>query len=48
MSKASGTVYRSGGKERVSYATIKAYKAGKPTKYETTDDGGEFTLDLPG
>jgi len=47
MSKASGTVYRSGGKERVSYATIKAYKAGKPTRYETTDDGGEFTLDLP-
>ncbi len=47
MPKASGTVYRSGGKERVSYATIKAYKAGKPTRYETTNDGGEFTLDLP-
>jgi hypothetical protein len=47
MSKASGTVFRSGGKERVSYATIKAYKAGKPNKYETTNDGGEFTLDLP-
>lgn len=47
MSKVSGTVFRSGGKERVSYATIKAYKAGKPNKYETTDDGGEFTLDLP-
>lgn len=47
MPKASGTVFRSGGKERVSYATIKAYKAGKPTRYETTNDGGEFTLDLP-
>jgi len=47
MPKASGTVYRSGGKERVSCATIKAYKAGKPTRYETTNDGGEFTLDLP-
>jgi len=47
MAKVSGTVFRSGGKERVSYATIKAYKAGKPNKYETTDDGGEFTLDLP-
>jgi hypothetical protein len=46
MSKASGTIYRSGGKERVSYATIKAYKTGKPTKYETTDESGEFTLDL--
>ena len=47
MTKASGTVYRSGGKERVSYATIKAYKAGKPTKYETTNEAGEFTLELP-
>ena len=47
MSKASGTVFRSGGKERVSYATIKAYKAGKPTQYETTNEGGEFTLNLP-
>jgi len=47
MTKASGTVYRSGGKERVSYATIKAYKAGKPTKYETTNDAGEFAMDLP-
>lgn len=47
MPKASGTVFRSGGKERISYATIKAYKAGKPTRYETTNDGGEFTLDLP-
>ncbi len=46
MSTASGTIYRSGGKERVSYATIKAYKAGQ-TKYATTDDGGEFTLDIP-
>ena len=47
MPKVSGTVFRSGGKERISYATIKAYKAGKPNRYETTDDGGVFTLDLP-
>lgn len=47
MTKASGTVYRSGGKERVAYATIKVTKAGKPTKYETTNEAGEFALDLP-
>jgi len=46
MSKASGTVYRSGGKERVSYATIKASK-GSQTTYATANDGGDFTLDIP-
>ena len=46
MTKASGTIYRSGGKERVSYATIKAYKDGQ-TNYATASEGGEFTLDTP-
>jgi len=46
MAKASGIIYRSGGKERVAYATVKAYKGGQ-TKYATTDDGGEFALDIP-
>jgi hypothetical protein len=47
MSKASGTIYRSGGKERVSYATIKAYKGGQE-EYATASEGGEFKLDIPG
>ena len=47
MAKASGTIYRSGGKERVSYATIKAYKGGQ-TIYTTAGEAGEFTLDIPG
>jgi len=46
MSTASGTIYRSGGKERISYATIKAYKASQ-TSYTTADEGGAFTLDIP-
>ena len=46
MAKASGTIYRSGGKERVSYATIKADKGGQ-TNYATASEGGEFTLDIP-
>lgn len=46
MVTASGTVYRSGGKERVSYATIKAYKGGQ-TLYTTAGEAGEFTLDIP-
>jgi len=46
MTKASGTIYRSGGKERISYVTIKAYKGSK-TLYTTADDGGDFTLDIP-
>jgi hypothetical protein len=46
MATASGTVYRSGGKERVSYATIKANKGGQ-TKYATAGEGGEFTLEIP-
>jgi hypothetical protein len=46
MATASGTIYRSGGKERISYATIKTYK-GSQTLYATADEGGDFTLDLP-
>lgn len=46
MAKASGTIYRSGGKERVSYATIKAYKGGQ-TKYTTAGEDGDFALDIP-
>jgi hypothetical protein len=46
MAKASGTIYRSGGKERVSYATIKAYKAGH-TQYATAGEDGDFFLDIP-
>lgn len=46
MATASGTIFRSGGKERISYATIKAYKGGQ-TEYATASEGGEFTLDIP-
>ena len=46
MATASGTICRSGGKERVSYATVKAYKEGQ-TKYATASEAGEFTLDIP-
>jgi hypothetical protein len=46
MYQASGTVYRSGGKERVSYATIKVSK-GTQIRYATTDDDGDFNLEVP-
>ena len=46
MATAAGTIYRSGGKERVPYATIKAYKDGQ-TEYTTAKDGGDFSLDIP-
>jgi len=46
MAKITGTVFRPGGKERVVYATIKAFKKGH-IMYATTDDSGEFFLDLP-
>lgn len=45
MATASGTIYRSGGKERVSYATVKAYKGGQ-TKYDTASEAGEFRGEL--
>jgi hypothetical protein len=44
--KASGNVYRSGGKEGISHATIKASK-GNQIVYATADDGGDFLLDIP-
>jgi hypothetical protein len=46
MFKASGTVFRTGGKERISYATIKASK-GSHIVYATANEGGDFTLDIP-
>jgi hypothetical protein len=46
MAKASGTIFRTGGKERISHATIKVTKGGR-TEYATAGEGGEFSLDLP-
>jgi len=46
MATASGTVFRSGGKERIAYATVKAYQAGK-TEYTTANEAGEFNLTIP-
>jgi hypothetical protein len=46
MASIAGTVFRSGGKERIPYATIKAIKKGHAV-YDTTDESGEFSLDLP-
>jgi hypothetical protein len=43
MSTAAGTIFRSGGKERVPYATVKAYQ-GDQTFYATAGEAGEFTL----
>jgi len=46
MATASGTIYRSGGKERIGYATVKAYKQGPPL-YTTADQNGNFSITLP-
>ena len=50
MATASGTIFRSGGKERVPYATVKiynkAYNKGKP-EYATTEENGDFSLPIP-
>jgi hypothetical protein len=46
MAKASGTIFRTGGKERIPHATIKVTKGGK-TEYATAGEAGEFSLDLP-
>lgn len=46
MTKISGTIFRSGGKERISYATVKVYRK-EHTLYTTTDQSGEFSIDLP-
>lgn len=47
MAKISGVIFRSGGKERISYATVKAYQKDQPIIYTTAGEGGEFSLDLP-
>jgi hypothetical protein len=47
MAKISGVIYRSGGKERISYATVKAYQKDQPIIYTTAGEGGEFSLELP-
>jgi hypothetical protein len=46
MAKASGMVYRSGTKEGVASATIKASK-GMLTNYTTANKNGEFELEIP-
>ena len=44
MAKISGVIFRSGGKERIPYATIKATQKNQPVVYTTAGDGGEFTM----
>jgi hypothetical protein len=46
MAIVSGIVYRSGSKEGVAFATIKASK-GTINTYSTTDDNGDFSFDIP-
>jgi hypothetical protein len=46
MAEISGTIFRSGGKERISFATVKLYQKGHSI-YATTDQSGEFSIDLP-
>lgn len=46
MATASGTLYRSDSKERITGATIKASK-GSQVSFTTTDDDGDFSLDCP-
>jgi len=46
MANIKGTIFRSGGKEPISFATIKLYKKGH-TLYTTTDQCGQFLIDLP-
>jgi len=45
MFTASGTVYRSGSKERIERASVKATK-GAQVEHITTDDDGDFRFDL--
>ena len=40
--EASGTVYRSGTRERIANATVKLTGKGEP-QYDNTDDDGDFT-----
>jgi hypothetical protein len=46
MATASGTIFRSGGKERISHATIAATK-GEKTVYATSGEDGDFSLEVP-
>jgi hypothetical protein len=45
MAKVSGTVYRYQTKERIPYASVKAWKKGVDTKHDITDDDGDFTFE---
>jgi hypothetical protein len=47
MAKISGVIFRSGGNERVTYATVKATQKGQPVIYTTAGEGGEFTMEVP-
>jgi len=47
MSLVSGVIYRSNSKERVSYATVKAFAKEHHPVYAAAGEGGEFFLDLP-
>jgi hypothetical protein len=47
MTIASGTIFKTGGKERMPKATIKASKKGANTVYAQADKDGNFTLNLP-
>lgn len=46
MTNISGTIFRSGAREPISFATIKVYKEGH-TLYTTSDHRGQFHIDLP-
>ncbi len=46
MAQVSGIVYRSGTKEGIPHATIKASK-GETNIYATTDENGEFSFEIP-
>jgi hypothetical protein len=45
MAKVSGTVYRYKTRERIPYASVKAWKKGVGTLHELTDDNGDFIFD---
>jgi hypothetical protein len=45
MPKVSGTVYRYKSNERMSYASVKAWKKGVGAQYDQTDDDGDFNFD---
>jgi len=47
MAAVSGVIYRSNSKERVSYATVKAFAKEHHPVYAAAGEGGEFFLDLP-